>query len=165
MGCSSETPLVENHCFKLHAAVDLKYVSLTICLFVFPLRCFGNALGNCILDKQYLLAINKIPKQVGYTTQTHSVSNKFESYSLKFGFLSWTRSLRNLSTSQPLNGVKGNPRWRRPASPAWSGRRSSPGRYQVLPGNRWSPGSPTSTLQTFTPPLLLHTTPGKARCL
>lgn len=28
------------------------------------LRCFGNALGNCILDKEYLLAINKIPKQV-----------------------------------------------------------------------------------------------------
>ncbi|XP_058500988.1 DNA repair protein RAD52 homolog [Solea solea] len=27
------------------------------------LKCFGNALGNCILDKQYLLAINKIPKQ------------------------------------------------------------------------------------------------------
>uniref|UniRef100_A0A096M3X4 DNA repair protein RAD52 homolog n=1 Tax=Poecilia formosa TaxID=48698 RepID=A0A096M3X4_POEFO len=26
-------------------------------------RCFGNALGNCILDKEYLLAINKIPKQ------------------------------------------------------------------------------------------------------
>lgn len=32
--------------------------------FVFLLRCFGNALGNCILDKEYLLAINKIPKQV-----------------------------------------------------------------------------------------------------
>ncbi|XP_024911809.1 DNA repair protein RAD52 homolog isoform X2 [Cynoglossus semilaevis] len=27
------------------------------------LRCFGNALGNCILDKEYILAINKIPKQ------------------------------------------------------------------------------------------------------
>ncbi|XP_034541695.1 DNA repair protein RAD52 homolog [Notolabrus celidotus] len=27
------------------------------------LKCFGNALGNCILDKQYLIAINKIPKQ------------------------------------------------------------------------------------------------------
>ncbi|XP_077453580.1 DNA repair protein RAD52 homolog isoform X2 [Stigmatopora argus] len=27
------------------------------------LRCFGNALGNCILDKAYLQAINKIPKQ------------------------------------------------------------------------------------------------------
>uniref|UniRef100_A0A672ZK18 DNA repair protein RAD52 homolog n=1 Tax=Sphaeramia orbicularis TaxID=375764 RepID=A0A672ZK18_9TELE len=27
------------------------------------LKCFGNALGNCILDKQYLMAINKIPKQ------------------------------------------------------------------------------------------------------
>ncbi|KAF7224638.1 DNA repair protein RAD52 homolog [Nothobranchius furzeri] len=27
------------------------------------LRCFGNALGNCILNKDYLLAINKIPKQ------------------------------------------------------------------------------------------------------
>lgn len=30
-------------------------------------RCFGNALGNCILDKEYLLAINKIPKQVRYS--------------------------------------------------------------------------------------------------
>lgn len=28
------------------------------------LRCFGNALGNCILNKEYLIAINKIPKQV-----------------------------------------------------------------------------------------------------
>ncbi|XP_057692403.1 DNA repair protein RAD52 homolog isoform X2 [Corythoichthys intestinalis] len=27
------------------------------------LKCFGNALGNCILDKTYLQAINKIPKQ------------------------------------------------------------------------------------------------------
>lgn len=27
------------------------------------LKCFGNALGNCILDKEYLHAINKIPKQ------------------------------------------------------------------------------------------------------
>ncbi|XP_029953042.1 DNA repair protein RAD52 homolog isoform X2 [Salarias fasciatus] len=27
------------------------------------LKCFGNALGNCILDKEYLQAINKIPKQ------------------------------------------------------------------------------------------------------
>ncbi|KAK9516821.1 hypothetical protein VZT92_024731 [Zoarces viviparus] len=27
------------------------------------LKCFGNALGNCILDKEYLLAINKIPKK------------------------------------------------------------------------------------------------------
>ena len=27
-------------------------------------RCFGNALGNCIHNKEYLIAINKIPKQV-----------------------------------------------------------------------------------------------------
>ncbi|KAM9854437.1 DNA repair protein RAD52 homolog [Aulostomus maculatus] len=27
------------------------------------LKCFGNALGNCILDKEYLQAINKIPRQ------------------------------------------------------------------------------------------------------
>ncbi|XP_036961783.1 DNA repair protein RAD52 homolog [Acanthopagrus latus] len=27
------------------------------------LKCFGNALGNCIQDKEYLLAINKITKQ------------------------------------------------------------------------------------------------------
>ncbi|XP_034442887.1 DNA repair protein RAD52 homolog [Hippoglossus hippoglossus] len=27
------------------------------------MRCFGNSLGNCILDKEYLLAINKIPKK------------------------------------------------------------------------------------------------------
>lgn len=34
-------------------------------VFLFPMfRCFGNALGNCILNKEYLLAINKIPKQV-----------------------------------------------------------------------------------------------------
>ncbi|KAE8613520.1 hypothetical protein XENTR_v10007753 [Xenopus tropicalis] len=28
------------------------------------LKCFGNALGNCILDKDYLRAVNKLPKQV-----------------------------------------------------------------------------------------------------
>ncbi|XP_039626023.1 DNA repair protein RAD52 homolog isoform X3 [Polypterus senegalus] len=27
------------------------------------LKCFGNALGNCILNKEYLMAINKVPKQ------------------------------------------------------------------------------------------------------
>ncbi|KAJ8003050.1 hypothetical protein DPEC_G00165330 [Dallia pectoralis] len=27
------------------------------------LKCFGNALGNCIMNKEYLVAINKIPKQ------------------------------------------------------------------------------------------------------
>lgn len=27
------------------------------------LKCFGNALGNCILNKEYLIAINMIPKQ------------------------------------------------------------------------------------------------------
>ncbi|XP_060784174.1 DNA repair protein RAD52 homolog isoform X2 [Neoarius graeffei] len=27
------------------------------------LKCFGNALGNCILNKEYLTAVNKIPKQ------------------------------------------------------------------------------------------------------
>ncbi|KAF5895454.1 DNA repair protein RAD52 isoform X1, partial [Clarias magur] len=27
------------------------------------LKCFGNALGNCILNKEYLIAVNKIPKQ------------------------------------------------------------------------------------------------------
>ncbi|XP_052523537.1 DNA repair protein RAD52 homolog isoform X1 [Tympanuchus pallidicinctus] len=28
------------------------------------LKCFGNALGNCILDKDYLQAVNKLPRQV-----------------------------------------------------------------------------------------------------
>ncbi|KAG8438501.1 hypothetical protein GDO86_004898 [Hymenochirus boettgeri] len=28
------------------------------------LKCFGNALGNCILDKDYLRAVNKLPKLV-----------------------------------------------------------------------------------------------------
>ncbi|MEE6478039.1 hypothetical protein FKM82_011718 [Ascaphus truei] len=28
------------------------------------LRCFGNSLGNCIMDKDYLRAINKLPRQV-----------------------------------------------------------------------------------------------------
>ncbi|KAJ8382040.1 hypothetical protein SKAU_G00028180 [Synaphobranchus kaupii] len=27
------------------------------------LKCFGNALGNCIMNKEYLMAINKVPKQ------------------------------------------------------------------------------------------------------
>lgn len=38
---------------------------LDSCFFVLC-RCFGNALGNCILNKEYLIAINKIPKQVRY---------------------------------------------------------------------------------------------------
>uniref|UniRef100_A0A803XZZ6 DNA repair protein RAD52 homolog n=1 Tax=Meleagris gallopavo TaxID=9103 RepID=A0A803XZZ6_MELGA len=28
------------------------------------LKCFGNALGNCILDKDYLQAVNKLPRQM-----------------------------------------------------------------------------------------------------
>ncbi|XP_030070983.1 DNA repair protein RAD52 homolog isoform X2 [Microcaecilia unicolor] len=28
------------------------------------LRCFGNALGNCILDKDYLRSVNKLPRQL-----------------------------------------------------------------------------------------------------
>ncbi|NWT20114.1 RAD52 protein, partial [Vireo altiloquus] len=28
------------------------------------LKCFGNALGNCLLDKDYLRAVNKLPRQV-----------------------------------------------------------------------------------------------------
>ncbi|XP_075360475.1 DNA repair protein RAD52 homolog isoform X2 [Mycteria americana] len=28
------------------------------------LKCFGNALGNCILDKDYLRAMNKLPRQI-----------------------------------------------------------------------------------------------------
>ncbi|XP_049678640.1 DNA repair protein RAD52 homolog isoform X3 [Accipiter gentilis] len=28
------------------------------------LKCFGNALGNCILDKDYLRAVNKLPRQM-----------------------------------------------------------------------------------------------------
>eukprot|EP00075_Anas_platyrhynchos_P030124 XP_027319377.1 DNA repair protein RAD52 homolog isoform X1 [Anas platyrhynchos] len=28
------------------------------------LKCFGNALGNCILDKNYLQAVNKLPRQM-----------------------------------------------------------------------------------------------------
>lgn len=27
------------------------------------LKCFGNALGNCIHDKEYIIAINKVPRQ------------------------------------------------------------------------------------------------------
>lgn len=44
---------------------------LCICMCFVSSRCFGNALGNCILDKEYLLAINKIPKQVRGSTETH----------------------------------------------------------------------------------------------
>ncbi|KAF7662881.1 hypothetical protein LDENG_00223960, partial [Lucifuga dentata] len=33
------------------------------CSFFGVFRCFGNALGNCIQDKEYLKSINKIPKQ------------------------------------------------------------------------------------------------------
>ncbi|NXK22234.1 RAD52 protein, partial [Arenaria interpres] len=28
------------------------------------LKCFGNVLGNCILDKDYLRAVNKLPRQI-----------------------------------------------------------------------------------------------------
>lgn len=76
---------IEKHCFNVCAAVSQTcFINL---LFVFLSRCFGNALGNCILDKEYLLAINKIPKQVRYIIQLSSVSatcDHFESYLLKF---------------------------------------------------------------------------------
>lgn len=43
-------------------------------IFHSPSRCFGNALGNCILNKEYLIAINKIPKQVNSMSGHYCVS-------------------------------------------------------------------------------------------
>ncbi|NXY24650.1 RAD52 protein, partial [Atrichornis clamosus] len=42
------------------------------------LKCFGNALGNCILDKDYLRAVNKLPRQV--PTELDLVKAKIQDY-------------------------------------------------------------------------------------
>lgn len=47
--------------------VSKAFADIYLCVCSVFLRCFGNALGNCILNKEYLLAINKIPKQVRYS--------------------------------------------------------------------------------------------------
>ncbi|KFV16495.1 DNA repair protein RAD52 [Tauraco erythrolophus] len=42
------------------------------------LKCFGNALGNCILDKDYLRAVNKLPRQM--SSELELVNAKREDY-------------------------------------------------------------------------------------
>ncbi|XP_009811237.2 DNA repair protein RAD52 homolog [Gavia stellata] len=42
------------------------------------LKCFGNALGNCILDKDYLRAVNKLPRQI--PTELDLIKAKREDY-------------------------------------------------------------------------------------
>ncbi|XP_071407335.1 DNA repair protein RAD52 homolog isoform X1 [Pithys albifrons albifrons] len=42
------------------------------------LKCFGNALGNCILDKDYLRAVNKLPRQV--PAELNLVKAKIQDY-------------------------------------------------------------------------------------
>lgn len=107
-----------------------------ILIFVLS-RCFGNALGNCILDKEYLLSINKIPKQVTPWTPSQRPCP------LKTVHRCWIFSLP--SRSPPLPSTRARPnaptesrRWRKPDSPAW--------RPCQTPGGRlWSPESPPTT--------------------
>ncbi|KAM9470743.1 DNA repair protein RAD52 homolog isoform 2-T2 [Clarias gariepinus] len=40
------------------------------------LKCFGNALGNCILNKEYLIAVNKIPKQPPSPLDPHKTKRR-----------------------------------------------------------------------------------------
>ncbi|NXH19662.1 RAD52 protein, partial [Bucco capensis] len=42
------------------------------------LKCFGNALGNCILDKDYLRAVNKLPRQIPELDLVNSKRQDYE---------------------------------------------------------------------------------------
>lgn len=82
----------------------------------FLLRCFGNALGNCIMDKEYLLAINKIPKQVRYCLYIHKnfvflfYLDYVDAESCHF---SSSQSLLLLLTQPRLNALRVSRVWRR----------------------------------------------------
>ncbi|XP_017261356.1 DNA repair protein RAD52 homolog [Kryptolebias marmoratus] len=74
------------------------------------LKCFGNALGNCILDKEYLLAINKIPKRPPPPLDPAQTKRSEGQPSVeKARFCSLTRDENPVSTAGPA-GVPPEPR-------------------------------------------------------
>uniref|UniRef100_A0A3P8S4W6 DNA repair protein RAD52 homolog n=1 Tax=Amphiprion percula TaxID=161767 RepID=A0A3P8S4W6_AMPPE len=66
------------------------------------LKCFGNALGNCILNKEYLLAINKIPKQPPPAVDpAHTKRSDGEPSVEKARFCSLVREEKHVSAADP----------------------------------------------------------------
>ncbi|KAF4091167.1 hypothetical protein AMELA_G00034020 [Ameiurus melas] len=73
------------------------------------LKCFGNALGNCILNKEYLMAVNKIPKQPLSPLDPHKTKRRDNEPAVekaRYNSLSHTDS-RALST--PAEAVLNSP--------------------------------------------------------
>lgn len=125
------------------------------------LRCFGNVLGNCILDKEYLFAINKIPKQVRNNLLVIDLYRWYELNPLTNSCLFYTKRLHLLWTRAGLNVLRDSHRWRRPGFAVW---------FEMkilflqpdLPWCCWSPES--STIQRSTLPALLALLPaGRVR--
>ncbi|NXA14823.1 RAD52 protein, partial [Sapayoa aenigma] len=61
------------------------------------LKCFGNALGNCILDKDYLRAVNKLPRQV--PTDLDLVKAKTQDYEPEIEKARYTSYLERQNTA------------------------------------------------------------------
>ncbi|NXF06351.1 RAD52 protein, partial [Smithornis capensis] len=61
------------------------------------LKCFGNALGNCILDKDYLRAVNKLPRQV--PTELDLVKAKIQDYEPEIEKARYTSYLERQNTA------------------------------------------------------------------
>ncbi|NWI49170.1 RAD52 protein, partial [Calyptomena viridis] len=61
------------------------------------LKCFGNALGNCILDKDYLQAVNKLPRQV--PTELDLVKAKIQDYEPEIEKARYTSYLERQNTA------------------------------------------------------------------
>nr|XP_057932128.1 DNA repair protein RAD52 homolog isoform X2 [Doryrhamphus excisus] len=66
------------------------------------MKCFGNALGNCILDKAYLQAINKIPKQpLPALDLAHTKRSESEPSLERARFCSLVQETKLVSTAGP----------------------------------------------------------------
>ncbi|XP_064510667.1 DNA repair protein RAD52 homolog [Pseudopipra pipra] len=61
------------------------------------LKCFGNALGNCILDKDYLRAVNKLPRQV--PPELNLVTAKIQDYEPEIEKARYTSYLERQNTA------------------------------------------------------------------
>ncbi|NWU04959.1 RAD52 protein, partial [Cephalopterus ornatus] len=61
------------------------------------LKCFGNALGNCILDKDYLRAVNKLPRQV--PPELNLVKAKIQDYEPEIEKARYTSYLERQNTA------------------------------------------------------------------
>uniref|UniRef100_A0A8B9Q7W9 DNA repair protein RAD52 homolog n=1 Tax=Apteryx owenii TaxID=8824 RepID=A0A8B9Q7W9_APTOW len=66
------------------------------------LKCFGNALGNCILDKDYLRAVNKLPRQM--PPELHLVKAKRQDYEPEIEKARYNSCLERQSTGWRQHG-------------------------------------------------------------